>query len=344
MMRSITFFTNFIKRGLIPTALVGWLVGCETVVDIDLPQEPPRLVVNHTIEVGPFGVNLRDLIRVAQSQSVLDNSDVLPVSGAVVTMQEEGECTMLPKDNEDCTVVFEETNLSLCPGCYSQSFSTHLSPGRTYTLRIEKEGFESVTATTHIPEPTKIQQLDYDTTVVLPPAVSQRSFSVNELKITLDDPAGERNYYAIRVQATRRREECDSVGNCVLSNSSSSLFYVDMSSDNPAIVSSNYGLQGSTTQIYGTVIPFNDDLFDGERYTIGVTTDVFFYGDSLRPNLNVELITMTQEQYDYTYNSWLQQSLQEIPYSEPVLVPGIIQGGYGIFAGYSVDEATIDFR
>jgi hypothetical protein len=53
---------------------------------------------------------------------------------------------------------------------------------------------------------------------------------------------------------------------------------------------------------------------------------------------------MTQEQYDYEYYSWLQQSLREVPYSEPVLVPGNIVGGFGIFAGYSVDGASIDFR
>ncbi|MGB3849958.1 MAG: DUF4249 family protein [Tunicatimonas sp.] len=60
--------------------------------------------------------------------------------------------------------------------------------------------------------------------------------------------------------------------------------------------------------------------------------------------MNVEPITITQEQYDYEYHSWLQQSLQEVPYSEPVLVPGNVKGGYGIFAGYSVDGVSIDFQ
>ncbi len=340
MIRFITFFTNFIKQGLIPIALVGGLIGCETVVDIDLPQEPPRLVVNHVMRVEDFSARF---IQVTQSQSVLDNTDIQPVSGARVTLEEENGCFTILTD--DCTTTFEERQTL---GVYSISRDVFGFPsaGRTYTLRVEKESFASIVATTRIPEPTKIQQLTYDTTHISATTASssQANFGVNKVGITLDDPAGERNCYAIRITGQKQAEECDTTGNCVLSADKALAFYPIMKSNDPAIVNSNYALQGTNTQVYGNPILFSDDLFDGEQYTVRIDPDITFIGDSLRRELIVELRTITQEQYDYTYNKLLQQSLREIPHGEPVLVPGNIQGGYGIFAGYSVDEATIDFR
>ena len=309
------------------------------VVDLELPEEPPRLVINYIVEVD--GGSRSDIVRVSQSQSVLDNTDISLVSGALVTMVEDDECTMLREENEGCVVTFEERARL---GDYYQTVPTRMLPGKTYTLRVEKEGFEPIVATTLAPEPTEILRIDYDTTVVSPPVVSQKSFSVNEVRITLNDPIEERNYYAVKMRANRRQEKCDSVGNCVLSNNSFRRFGVDMSSDDPAIVSSNYALQGSTTRIYGNCLPFNDELFNGEEYTVRINPDIFFYGDSLSPYLEVELITITEEQYNYEYQSWLQLSLREVPNSEPVLVSGNVQGGYGIFAGYSMDRAFARFR
>ena len=116
-----------------------------------------------------------------------------------------------------------------------------------------------------------------------------------------------------------------------------------INSDDPAIVGSNYGLQPGNSRIYGEVLPFSDDLFNGKTYTLRINPNAYFYGDSLRRELTIRLKTISEEQYAYTYASWLQNAYEDIPYTEPVLVPGNVKNGYGIFTGYSFDEVSIKF-
>lgn len=312
---------------------LGGLTACEMFVDVEIPEEPPRLVVNYVMGVDePFA----GLFGLTKSQSVLKNEDIQRVTGATVTLREESNCSKFFEDLPECTMVFEEG----VPGLYSSRSGLEPLAGQTYTLQIEKDGFKPIEATTTIPYPVKIKEVAFDTVSLPPTSSSARNTRISEIRLTFDDPLKEHNYYEVEVEGLKAKVECDSVGNCELSSSSFSGVRMLMNSQDPAVVNSNYELQG-LGRIYGRVLPFNDELFDGETYTLHFDPNAYFYGDSLYRSLTIRLKSVTEEQYEYTYASWLQRTARENRYAEPVLVPNNIKNGYGIFAGYSVDEARI---
>ena len=314
--------------------VTGSLAACEMFVDVEVPEEPPRLVVNHVMGVDePFA----GFIRLTEDQSVLNPADFEVVSGATVTLREAGACTMLPEEGADCMITLEE-NKSI-PRNYSAQIRP--SAGQTYTLQIEKEGFDPVEATTTIPYPVEIKSIAYDTISLPPTGSSARNTQISEIRLTFDDPAGEYNYYELEVEGQKAKVECDSVGSCDFSPTNSSRVYMWMNSSDPAIVNSNYGLQSGGSRVYGEILPFNDELFDGQTYTLRFDPNAYFYGDSLRRTLTIRLKSVTEEQYEYTYAKWLQRTARENRYAEPVPVPNNIKNGYGLFAGYSVDITHI---
>ncbi len=59
--------------------------ACETVVDVDIPNAPPRLVVEAYLQADSAVA-----VSLTQSQSILTNRELSFVSGATVTLLEDG--------------------------------------------------------------------------------------------------------------------------------------------------------------------------------------------------------------------------------------------------------------
>jgi hypothetical protein len=161
-----------------------WLAACETVVEIDIPQEAPRLVANAFITPDSLIV-----IRLSQSKYILDTASLKPVTGAQLRIYENDQ--------------LKETLLHRGKGMYESSFKPQA--GSTYSLQAEAEGFESIASETFIRPAIPIEQLTH--TIIREPTGSYYNEQLDttlyfyddyvDMKLTLTDPAAQQNYYEI---------------------------------------------------------------------------------------------------------------------------------------------------
>jgi len=170
-----TIFRNILAAGLVLP-----FVACEKVIDIDLNDSDPLLVIESNIhdEGGPYQVRLTKTVN-------FDESNSFPgVSGAVVTII----------DSDGATEVLNEVS----PGTYEMTTITGV-PGKSYTLTIDVEG-ESYESTSAMPLLTEI-----DTVLV-----EQGLFGpFRYLTVLFPDDPNVENYY--RVLYVRNGEPDDGI-------------------------------------------------------------------------------------------------------------------------------------
>ncbi|MEM6272240.1 MAG: DUF4249 domain-containing protein [Bacteroidota bacterium] len=151
--------------------LAGFVSGCEDVIDVDLNEADPRLVVEAylTNEVGSAEVTL------SRTTSYFEEQSAQVVIGATVTIRD-GNGNIFPLDE-------------LTAGKYTNS-TLQGQPGESYTLEIAT-GQENVTATAEMPGLVPIDSLD--TQVVQFPIGGQEDLIV--VRCHYVDPAGQLNFY-----------------------------------------------------------------------------------------------------------------------------------------------------
>jgi len=150
--------------------LVFSLFSCEKELDMDIPANEPKIVVNSFINPdSTFRLHL------SESSHVLSN-DVLPaIIGGTVELYE--ELTLI------------ETLADLGNGYYSSNKKPQ--SGKKYSIKVTKSGFKTITSSDAVPFPVTMSGLD--TGVAM-----EHGTEMREVKLTIDDPA-ESNYYNLRL-------------------------------------------------------------------------------------------------------------------------------------------------
>jgi hypothetical protein len=308
--------------------------ACEMVVDVDVPNQPPRLVANAFLQADSIVV-----VELTQSQSILTNTELKSVSGAVVTLLEETQLVATLEESEDS-------------GIYFSTFTP--SVGKTYTLRVSKDGFEPVEASTFIAPPVAIRSVALDTTVFVSTdlnfedsLVTERRVIIEEARLTLDDPGGERNYYEVSVYRNelQLQPRFDDQGNYLGDDTVRYLRQQYLDSEDPVVASTASDPLLGESGFYGTTLSFNDDLFNGKSYTLRFTPE--FFGFSFTDNeerLYVILSTVSEAQYRYTRSVDLQYENEGNPFAEPVQVYTNVQNGFGIVAGSSASQVVVNLE
>jgi hypothetical protein len=151
-------------------ALVMTLPGCETVVELELPDPKPLLVVNSVINPDSlFSVD------VSTNQSIFANQQYAPVENAVVEVYQDGQLV----DNLQ----------QMSKGRYRGSSRPQAL--QQYELRVAAPGYPGANALTRLPAVPDIQEVE-----AMKVPSSSSGFSVVEASLTLpDDPAQEDFYY-----------------------------------------------------------------------------------------------------------------------------------------------------
>lgn len=151
------------------------LVSCEEVIDLDLGNAEPRIVIEGTItsDAGPY------YVRINQSVDYGNLNEFPSLSGARVSLSSGGD------DSE----LLEEVQ----PGVYaSQEFQGE--PGKRYELEVEYEGEYFQAASTMPATVTPIQSLEY--------VFEEETLFVDEgyyVTAYFADPEGEVNYYRFKM-------------------------------------------------------------------------------------------------------------------------------------------------
>ena len=319
-------------------ALMLSFVACDTVVDVDIPDEPPRLVANAFLMADSAVV-----LELTQSQSILSNAPLQPVSGATAIL--------LENDREVATL--EELN----SGNYCADFTPKV--GNQYTLRISKGGYESVEATTSVRPAVVIQALEVDTVVSFydgydnnsDSIFTQRDVRINEARLTFSDPAGERNYYEVTVYRyqTYWEEVLNDQGEYVESKPMRTLAPLYLRSDDSALTGAGDDfVEGDGGEAYGQVLSFSDDFFNSKTYTFRFIpeyyVDYYSQESSQDYKIYVTLRSIDEGRYRYLRSVDLQYENDGNPFAEPVQVYSNVANGFGIVSGSSASQVTVDLR
>ena len=98
-LQPVIILIRLLFQRLLPSAtFISALMSCEMVVDVDLPEEPPRLAVKYVSAVdAPY----RSAIALTQSQPAIINTEAQRVTDAKITIHEEGDCIMLREISSD---------------------------------------------------------------------------------------------------------------------------------------------------------------------------------------------------------------------------------------------------
>ncbi len=288
--------------------------GCELIINPDLPEHTPRLVIK-----AFFTPDEGLAASVSRSVGILDPSPGPErlVTGANVELLSDGRIIdRLPFLDR------ERVYASEIP----------LQAGRSYSLQVSAPGFETVHATDSAPPPVpmSIESYRVETSDPIPgePGVS----TVTEFRITLQiqDPPGEKNRYQIRVIAPGRSGRRD-------------LYF---STRDPSIISDNR-IEDPVTEgvepFTGSEPFFSDALFDGESHEIEVSSFDLAVEASLERVIWFQIRHVSENYYRHLRSALLHKTTDDNPFAEPVRVYSNVENGYGIFAGYSAQTFKLTF-
>jgi hypothetical protein len=162
------------RKLLILLGISSLLLGCVDIVEVDLEEAEPRLVVDAILEWKKGTRGEDQTIKLSRTRGFFDNEPI-PVSGAFVEV----------KSNSGAEFIFEEIN----PGEY---FTSEFEPelNTTYSLKIEVDG-NVYTAQEELKPVVPIDFVQQS---------SEGGFSGEdiELRVFYTDPEGVENFYLFK--------------------------------------------------------------------------------------------------------------------------------------------------
>ena len=279
------------------------LAACETAVDIALPEEEPRLVVNALFHADSLWA-----VGVSASRSVLTDVRPEPVTQATVEVLEGGE-------------VVETLAYRRASDLY-RSRRHRPQAGRTYTVRVSAPGFPTAEATATVPEPLPFS---IDVRRVEDGYDAPSDVQAHEIAVTFSDPGGTANYYALgvyRIIEIGRVRAYSSIG----------------FSSGDAVLRENRLVDDDLFEVDGDPYYdrayFDDDAIDGETYTVTIRA-ASFDEPGVDDRYFVVLESLSEDFYEYLRTREISDYTGENPFAEPVSVHSNIEDGFGIFAGYA---------
>lgn len=284
------------------------LSSCELIVDVDVPYDGDKLVINGVQQLDqPWKVDL------SYSKYILSNlyqGGFLSVPNASVTVYgDEGE-------------VFELQPDSL--GYYVHN--SYPREGHKYTIVAHSNESNEVKADMSVPTAVKIRSVKWDST-----AVSHSNSSGVEywgarlpLTVTFDDPPGEKNYYSVGVivKFTVTRNYPGEPG----PRTDTITQFFQAAIVDPGI---------ATEEEHKT--RFSDVLFDGTTYSAPMEVMAGGAPDFSTYQVEVRLISLSEDQFRYEESISLYRQTNGDPFAQPVQIYSNVQNGFGIFAASSVD-------
>lgn len=277
--------------------MVMLFAGCELVVDVDVPVEPPVLTLNAFM--------IQDSVWSAQlslSRHILDDTDYQPVTDGVVVMYQ--------GDHAVDTLAGDGNGLYMGDSAPV--------PGETYEIRAVSATYGSVRSTSYVPQPVEIGSVEID----LPDGPGPGGSFVDKffIKLRMKDRAGEKNFYQITAFVEQKWLD-PRTGQSQITQR-----MLLMSSKDPSIDNENVG---SSEGIF-----FRDLLFDGREITLSLESEYWqIQGGPAR--LHFFLRTISEDFYRYKTTALLQNETSGNPFAQPAGVYNNIENGFGIFGGFS---------
>jgi hypothetical protein len=278
------------------------LTSCETVLDLELHAIPKLTIISNLNPGNPAGQR----VYVYASQSPTDSSKFYTPEDLVVNVTEvESNTTFLL----DTSIYQGKTTFKFPAG--------FIKAGYTYSITAFAPGFDIVQATTFIPRPSTISNLEIKD-VKIEQSDAHEFKNIIRYKLSFNIDNFESNYYHLVFY-----NEYNGLDN---------LFIVDPepSDDYQAFIQHyEYGVL-----IDGQDLEINKPLvFDFQDWEINNNNLIRVY---------VELRTINEEYYKYHSSLTRQLIVLQDPFAEPVTIFNNIEGGFGNFSGFSSNITSSD--
>ena len=311
------------KTALRLLLLLTALPACEQVIEPDLPEHRPRLVLQAFFTFDGVWT-----AHVGRSFRMLDLR-LAPYESRTVA---DAEVELLAGDR-----VVSELAFSYSAQAYLFDGDS-LEAGETYSLQVSAPGFEAIRATDAVPRPVPTSILWFRAPASSRSGSGSGDFSV---KLEIEDPPGEENYYQVSLYR-------------VFAGRGASRIEYSFSTNDPSILADN-SVDGSPFEeggFEGGAPYFRDTLFDGRTHRIELSTDFGSQiprsrdpeSESDLSGIHLQVLYISEAYYEYLKSARLHDYTQDNPFAEPLNVQGNVENGYGIFAGYSsrTFELTLD--
>ncbi len=292
---------------IIVTSLV--LFGCTKYIEFDGETTRPKIVVN-----GFVSSNSPAIVHISKSLSVIDNARLTAIDNAEVNLYTgQGDFIETLELITDSTIYFSGQ-----AGYYRGT--TALSSNQDYVLKVSAASYESVTATTNIPQ--------YNITQSSPPdTLSVMDIDYEGVRTTftfhLVDNGLEQNYYGIKVYGYAEGGDMNEI--------------YDLQTDD--IIAD---------KTYGAEILFTDNFFSGSTHNLPIKLSPYYYNDSNYNQIKYDSIAFVFSSYSrdfYLYKKSYAsyQNVDEF-FSQPVQVYSNIENGLGVFGGVKEDSFVVELN
>ena len=301
-----------------------FLFSCEKVVDLNIPEHTPMLVVNGMLDTDSI-----PSIFISSSQGAFSNN---PIPGCIldanVLLYEDDVLLgqmMLDANQVDTFMILEDSWYGQINTESISYYTYDINPkaGSTYSIDVSHTDYESVYATTTIPN--NIELIDFN---VIDNA-SDTSIYNATLNVVFQDNANQNNYYRIRLFLQTEGEywEQDSSDYEVVRKRSSLPLYSNDPSLSQGIPWDGYTFSGRTAL-------FNDNLFNGQEKEISFDMEYKLAGIEYGDSLFLQFTSFSEEAYNYFNSIELNRDQFISPFgTEPVPVFSNVENGIGLFAG-----------
>ncbi|MFA6925015.1 MAG: DUF4249 domain-containing protein [Bacteroidales bacterium] len=292
-------------------------LSCNKEIEIKIPEKKPKLVVNCTLV--PFTLPMPKTLYfdIKSSTHIFDTTKNTTIKDAIVLLYSNG--------NFLDTIRYVDSVKN-----YPVKLSMYPVTGQNLNMKVIKDGYESVSASTTIPSKVIITD-----TSVTPIAYYDETGTVfSEIKITFTDPANEVNFYEI------------AVSNIAYSNFDDQTIYYNLTTADKIITSESYYPSLIRLDVNKPkYLLFNDKQINGQEHNLTIYYSPPQIEDTYRyisdHFISIHLRNVTEEYYKFktTMIQQMYSRTEDILYGvgEPLNVFTNIQNGYGIFAGFNND-------
>ena len=302
------------------------LFSCEKVVDLNIPEHTPMLVVNGILDTDSI-----PSIFISSSQGAFSNTSIPGcVFDATVNLYEDnvlmGEMT-LDTNHVDTFMIlgdnwWEDINNE------SISYYTYdINPkaGSTYSIDVNHVDYASAYATTLIPN--DIELIEFN---VIDNATTDTTTYNATLNVIFQDNFNQNNYYRMRLFLHTQGDvwyDDNDEDSQVIEKSYPLVLYSNDQSLSQGIPWDGYTFSGRTAL-------FSDNLFNGEEKEISFDIEYKLAGIEYGDSLFLQFTSFSEDGYNYFNSIELNRDQFISPFgTEPVPVFSNVENGIGIFAG-----------
>ena len=287
--------------------------SCTKEVNIEIPKIEKKAII-----YGLIGNNEQIKIWYSKSYGILDYVDYVENNEI---SNDSAEISLFVNDNFIEKLSFNENNYFL---------SNYLpKPNDNIDIIVTTDNDDTLTAHTLIPEPVIINYVQFEDSAF----IDEEGISFSRIKVSFDDIPNQENYYEMYFRA-----RCYTDTSEVFSN------VYEYSSFNPIILNENI------LDYEPKSIVFSDTLFNGDMAEITLSFErpcSYVYGQPsvCEFDLIIYFSNITEEYYLYRKNLYKHLFSQHTIFwygaIEPIQMYSNVNGGYGVFAGYSLYTDTL---